>query len=689
MLLLSGPSAAARAGRDYNRIMAQTLAIRLLGPFSVRGSDGQGVDLNARKARALLAFLAVESRGASRERVAALLWGDLSDERARHNLRQTLSAIRSACGPVVTTHGDWLELDTSRCTVDVIELQRLASATDYESLSRCLELYAGDLMEDLSPREEALESWLREARGRLRDRACSAIDRLVEQCIARQQFDDVVEVLERRLTMDAAYEPAHRRLMEVYARTGRRTEALRQYEACVRSLEQELGVEVEAETKDLADAIRRSGIHPVPSHAHLPMDVPDEEAETPRVAVLPFEKGSPETDDYFADGITEDIITALSRFHSLHVIARSSTFVYKEQGVPDTEVAEALGARFLVRGTVQRSGERVRIHVQLLDGPQGINLWAHRFDAEMTDVFVVQDEITSTVVATLAGRVESVEIARARAASPKRLEAYECLLRGKDLHHRFNAHDCTACIEMFSRAIDRDGGYAVAHAWLACGFGQAMVFELDDKAKLVDQAQAAAERGLELDENESECHRILAQVHLTRGNLTRAMRHQERALFLNPNDDRSVCAMGELLTFAGRPQGSGAVGAKLHEFEPLPSAALLDAPCASPCSTRIALRRDRGHTGPDRAAAPRRPGLRSCWQASHAPQTTEATSQANVDALRVALPELRRGSVRRTVCPTCESGDRSRWCGTHLGKSGALGADAGQSMRRASAPVAV
>jgi len=165
---------------------------------------------------------------------------------------------------------------------------------------------------------------------------------------------------------------------------------------------------------------------------------------------------------------------------------------------------------------------------------------------------VLQDEITSTLVSTLAGRVEAARLAHARRAPPERLDAYDSLLRGKDYHHRFTAEDCDRCIRMFEQAIERDPTYAVAYAWLGCGLGQAMVFGLDDIATLVDRAQAAAERGLELDENESECHRLLAQVYLTRGDLSRALKHQERALALNPNDDRSVCAMGELLCFDGR-----------------------------------------------------------------------------------------------------------------------------------------
>jgi adenylate cyclase len=275
-------------------------------------------------------------------------------------------------------------------------------------------------------------------------------------------------------------------------------------------------------------------------------------ATAPAVAVLPFDNLSDGGDGYFVDGIAEDLITALSCFHSLVVIARGSSFNFRDKNTPEKIIAHELGAQYLIRGSVQRADKRVRINVQLMDAEAGLQVWGHRYDREMEDVFALQDEITSTLVSTLAGRVEAARLNYARKAAPERLDAYDLLLRGKDHHHRFTPEDCRTCIDMFNRAIERDPSFAVAHAWLACGTGQAMVFGLDDIPKLVDQSQAAAERGLELDENESECHRILAQVHLTRRDLGRALRYQDRALFLNPNDDRIVCAQGEILTFVGR-----------------------------------------------------------------------------------------------------------------------------------------
>ncbi len=380
-------------------------------------------------------------------------------------------------------------------------------------------------------------------------------DRLTGMLIDQKKNDEAMDVLGRRLALDPACEPAHRKLMELLASGGRRSDALRQYQICVDALKRELGADPSQETKAAYSAILNVDGSEIVSTAARHSSAPaSPESDRPMVAVLPFDNLSSEEDAYFVDGMTEDITTALSWFHSLQVIARGSSFVYRGRDVPEHEIAAALGAQFLVRGSVQRAGQKVRINVHLVDGARGLNLWGHRYDRELEDVFQVQDEITTTVVSTLAGRVEDVQLSHVHSAPVERLEAYDILLRGKYHHHRFTAEDCRTCIDMFGRAIDRDPSYAVAHAWLACGLGQAMVFQLDEHAKLVDQAQAAAERGLELDENESECHRVLAQVFLTRADPQRSLWHQERALFLNPNDDRSVCSMGEILTFAGRPE---------------------------------------------------------------------------------------------------------------------------------------
>jgi len=535
--------------------MKGRVELNVLGRLEI-GSDAGPIGLRSKKARALLAYLAVENeRPVPRERLATLLWGGTRDERARHNVRQTLSKIRHCCGPIVLSDGEAVAIDLAACGTDVAAFQQLAQSGDPDTLASCLELYRGELLEGQPPGEPEFEEWLRDARLRLCGLASEACDRLAGKLIEQDRRDAAIDALERRLTLDRAYEPAHRKLMELLATSGRRSDALRQYQACVEALKRELGADPSPETTEAYKAILNVGGSDIPAVAAGRSSAPVSlDSDKPMVAVLPFDNLSGEDDAYFVDGMTEDVTTALSCFHSLQVIARGSSFVYQGRDIPEHEIAAALGAQFLVRGSVQRAGSRVRINVHLLDCVRGLNLWGQRYDRELKDVFKVQDEITSTVVSTVAGRVEEARLSRVHTAPLEDLDAYDILLRGKYHHHRFTAEDCRTCIDMFGRAIDRDPNYALAHAWLACGLGQAMVFRLNEHAKLVDQAQAAAERGLELDENESECHRVLAQVFLTRHDLQRSMWHQERALFLNPNDDRSVCSMGEILTFLGRPE---------------------------------------------------------------------------------------------------------------------------------------
>ena len=536
--------------------MNDIVQIKVLGGFQAIWDDLNGQLFSNRKGQALLAYLAVENgRPHAREALATLLWGDTGEDRARHNLRQSLSKIRAALGEIVLSDGDCLAIDSSRCQTDVGQFEALAGREDCASLRQCLDLYRGDLLNGYHAREEVFSDWLQISRTRLHQTACKVAARLADGYCAENSCPDAIQALNDLLELEPAQEEAHRQLMRLYMQVNQRSEALRQYERCAEALKRELGIDPDAETRALREQLKgESHSSGAVSKVNVSASSTIISGSAPAVAVLPFDNLSGEADRYFVDGIAEDLTTALSSFHSLVVIARGSSFNYRSRDLPEKTIASELGAQYLVRGSVQRADKRVRINVQLMDAVAGLQVWGHRYDREMEDVFVLQDEITSTLVSTLAGRVEAARLNYARKAAPERLDAYDLLLRGKDHHHRFNAKDCAICIDMFERAIERDSEYAVAHAWLACGVGQAIVFRLDDVATLVDRSQAAAERGLELDENESECYRILAQVQLTRRNLDRALWYQDRALFLNPNDDRIVCAQGELLAFVGRAE---------------------------------------------------------------------------------------------------------------------------------------
>ncbi|RWO90701.1 MAG: adenylate/guanylate cyclase domain-containing protein [Mesorhizobium sp.] len=276
----------------------------------------------------------------------------------------------------------------------------------------------------------------------------------------------------------------------------------------------------------------------------------------PSIVVLPFNNmsGDPEQ-EFFADGLTEDIITELSRHHELFVISRNSSFVYKNRAVNVREVAEKLDVQYLVEGSVRKIGNRVRVTVQLIDTANDAHIWADKYDRKLDDIFAIQDEVTAAIAATLPGRVEAAQRDQLARAKPANMAAYECVLAAKVLHHRGTIEDNERAQTLIGRAVALDPDYAHAHAWRACILGQAWVHNwCKDRDAVWNDIMAALDRALALDDNDADVHRILAAVNVNNNELTTARYHQERALALNPNYDLVVVQQGELLTWLGRPE---------------------------------------------------------------------------------------------------------------------------------------
>ena len=276
----------------------------------------------------------------------------------------------------------------------------------------------------------------------------------------------------------------------------------------------------------------------------------------PSIAVLPFvNRSGDQEQSYFSDGITEDIINQLSRFPTLLVIARNSSFAYRDKAEDVTAVARALGVHFVVEGSVRKLANRVRITVQLVDGVTGHHHWAERYDRDLEDIFAVQDEVTQTIVATLAGRLEVAGQRLAKRKSTESLEAYDHVLRGNDYFYSFTKEDNGHARERYREAIQLDADCARAHLGLAWADLLAWLCHWsDDPDASFAGAFESAKRAMATDDSDSLSHAILGELYLFRREYEQAVIHLERALALNPNDADAIGIMGFLLTCLGRPE---------------------------------------------------------------------------------------------------------------------------------------
>jgi len=278
-------------------------------------------------------------------------------------------------------------------------------------------------------------------------------------------------------------------------------------------------------------------------------------SDKPSIAVLPFDNMSGDPNqEYFSDGITEDLITELSRYREVFVIARDSTFQFKGGSKNVNAVAAELGVRYVLQGSVRKAGERVRITAQLVVAESGRHIWAERYDRDLGGIFAVQDEVVRAIVAALPAHVEAADLERAKRKTPANLRAYDYLLRAKEHHHRATESDNARALALLEQAIALEPEYANAHAWLACVYGQAFTVGFRPPAEPdLGRCIRAAETAYAFDSEDSEAHRILAEIRFQHGRPDEAWHHHERALALNPNDARIVSQRGEFLTWLGRP----------------------------------------------------------------------------------------------------------------------------------------
>lgn len=341
--------------------------------------------------------------------------------------------------------------------------------------------------------------------------------------------------------------------------SGDRAEAIRQYHVCAQLLANELGIEPSGETKSLLEDIRARGdsSRPWPVNRATPSSASSAPAlsDRPSIAVLPFDNLTDDPEqEYFADGMTEDITTGLSRFPSLFVISRNSSFSYKGRSPDVRDVARDLGVRYVLDGSVRKSGEQIRITAQLVEANSGKQIWAERYDRRLGDIFSLQDEITAAIIAAIAPEIDEAERMLARRRPPENLDVWSRYQLGLTAAYMTTKEALESAVVQLDEVNALDPNFAPAFAYGVVARLRLMRHFTGFDDELVEQAHDKARSGIAVDPRNPDCLMSLCRVYLELAQYELAIAKAEEALSLNPNSAAANFLLGYSLSRSGRPE---------------------------------------------------------------------------------------------------------------------------------------
>jgi TolB-like protein len=568
------------------KISPCTYSLSLLGGFDLRGPRG-AIEFASKKAAGLLNFLACTApERARREALTNLLWGSHLEPQARQNLRQALYVLRRGLGEAsIISDGHFISLAAGVVASDVARFEAAVRNGTRDALAAAAELHKGPLLADFDIAEDAWREWLTAARQRLQELALDAVIKFGEIELAAENVEAALRAADRAITENDMREDAHRLRMKALVASGRRPDALRHYEHLTALLKRELDVEPDPTTKALVHELRTSrdaGAGRASDPAAAPAVAVGEDGslplpERPSIAVLPFANMSGDADqEYFADGISEDLITGLSRIRWLFVIARNSSFVYKNRAVDVKQVSRELGVRYVLEGSVRRAGKRLRISAQLIDAITGGHHWAERYDRELGDMFAVQDEITCSVAGAIQPHLLAAEGVRALSRSADDLGAWELVARAQTHFWRLTRADCESAIAPLARAVEAYPDYAPARSLL----GFCLVFAAHmgwfEREQSLSLGREHATRAIALDDRDPWGHVALGYWALMEKRTEESIAAFQRAVNLNPNSAAAHSHLSRGFAFAGLDREAIEHGEEAIRLSPLdPETALL------------------------------------------------------------------------------------------------------------------
>ena len=310
----------------------------------------------------------------------------------------------------------------------------------------------------------------------------------------------------------------------------------------------------EQTVKNIAEPVRTYRVSLEGHGAATPAPISSVASTRPSVAVLPFDNISGDPGQtYIADGFTEDLITALSKYHWLRVVARNSCFAFKDQAVDVRRAAKELDAKYIVEGSVRRAGNRLRVTAQLLDGVTGDHIWADRYDRDLEDLFALQDEINGMIIGRLEPELGIAERMRANRKSTQNLGAWDCYHLGLSQMYQFTREGNLEAQRLLRRAIELDPRFALAHARLAyCMILEMVYFEARPTPEALEEALRLAQHSVALDSEEAFCLMALGRVHIARREYELGQVALKAALTLNSTMGIAYCGMGDALCYSGK-----------------------------------------------------------------------------------------------------------------------------------------
>jgi DNA-binding SARP family transcriptional activator/TolB-like protein len=586
--------------------------LRLIGQMEAWTVRSESVLPVGRKTRALLACIAMAApRPLLRGRLAEQLWSRRPEEQARASLRQEIHRLLDALTPAETEiliiTRDHLTLRPGAVWIDVEEVMRATAAQP-----AALALLEGDLLEDLDGIDPNFDAWLNTERERLRDRARGVAELMLKEDM---EPDAAIAAAQRLLVIDRSHEGAWRALMKTHAARGERGLAVQAYDRCRASLADMLDAAPSTETQKLLNEIRGpsnsrlplrppqvaepASPPPAPVVAALepasapapPMDdpspaAPKREALPARggahVGVMPFRLiGMPDEDAHLAPGLADEITNALSRFRWMFIVSSNSLGRFAAEHRDEATIRREFGLDFLLDGSLQRAGNKIRISLRLLDLRANNQIvWARRFDRETDDLLSLQDEIAAEVVAQIDPEILLIEAKRSTSRGQVGATAYDLMLRSIPLIGRMEHDPFLQAGQHLADAIALEPDYAAAYAWYAYWHvflvGQDWA---DNPQAMMQRAGELAERSIVLDPFDARGLSISGHVRaFLHRRLHEAMVLHERALTLNPNLASAWALSAVTHAYAGDPEEAERRNNRYKKLSPLdPHAFFFDA----------------------------------------------------------------------------------------------------------------